>query len=90
MSETDNLRDVIKNGVYCIVSVLSDICTDRLELAKKLGATHQVCVKDKKLEELMQEIKTQLEGSPDITIECSGAASSVKMGIRVSIKSFFA
>lgn len=34
----------------------------------------------------MQEIKTQLEGSPDITIECSGAASSVKMGIRVSIK----
>lgn len=63
---------------------ITDICEKRLLVAEKLGATHQICVKDRRTEDLIDEIKTKLGDAPDITIECSGAASSVNMGIRVT------
>ena len=66
---------------FCI----ADICENRLELAIQLGATHSVCVKDKKIEDLVEEIRTKTGRAPDVAIECSGAAPSVKLAIMVRI-----
>lgn len=61
-----------------------DICENRLEFAKKLGATHPINVKDKKVEDLVEEIRVKAGREPDVSIECSGAASSVKLAVLVS------
>jgi L-iditol 2-dehydrogenase len=53
-------------------------------VAKKLGATHTYLVEKGKTAELMAKEVVALfaEGrQPDVTIECSGAESSIAMGI---------
>ncbi|KFM78707.1 Sorbitol dehydrogenase, partial [Stegodyphus mimosarum] len=60
---------------------ITDICENRLDMAKKLGAPHQICIKGK---DVLQEVVTKLGGPPDITIECSGAKSSIRLGIKVT------
>ncbi|XP_054716260.1 sorbitol dehydrogenase-like [Uloborus diversus] len=64
--------------------IMTDICPGRLELAKKLGATHQVCVRDKSEELVSEEIKCLLGGCPDITLECSGAQSCIQLSLKVT------
>lgn len=63
---------------------ITDICSNRLDMAKKLGATFQINVKDRKMEEIIEEVKSKFGDSPNITIECSGAEPSVKLGIKVT------
>ncbi len=50
-----------------------------------MGADHTILVKDSSAEVLSQKVKEVLGGMPDITIECSGAESSIRLGIFVSI-----
>ncbi|GIY28652.1 sorbitol dehydrogenase [Caerostris darwini] len=64
--------------------IVTDISESRLDIAKKIGATYQLCVKDINTETALSEIKSMLGGSPDITIECSGAESSIRLGILVT------
>lgn len=60
---------------------ITDICENRLELAKNLGATQSVCVESKTTEDSVLEIKAKTGRSPDVAIECSGAASSIKLAV---------
>lgn len=49
----------------------------------KLGANHKILVKGKQAEDLVKEITTKIGKHPDVTIECSGVESSVKLAILV-------
>ena len=48
-----------------------------------MGADHTVLVKGGKPEALAEEIKKLMGDMPDVTIECSGAESSIHLGIVV-------
>lgn len=50
-----------------------------------MGADSTVLVKSSDVETLVQKIKEELGGMPNITIECSGAESSIRLGILVSV-----
>ncbi|XP_054723766.1 sorbitol dehydrogenase-like [Uloborus diversus] len=63
--------------------LVTDISESRLEVAKKLGASHVVCVGGKDAGASAEEIRTSLGAPPDITVECSGAESSVRLAILV-------
>lgn len=56
-----------------------------MQVAKTMGADHTILVKDGNTEMLAQQLKKMIGGMPDITIECSGAESSIRLGIIVSI-----
>jgi L-iditol 2-dehydrogenase len=61
---------------------LFDINEERLKLAKKIGADHTVLVTRDTKEEEMVNKRHQLFGKEaDITIECSGAPSSLRMSL---------
>lgn len=78
------IPDVIYNNIFN-----SDIAENRLQVAKNMGANHTILVKSSSEEILAQQIKEVMGGMPDITIECSGAESSIRLGIFVSIVIFF-
>ncbi|KHJ80467.1 L-iditol 2-dehydrogenase domain protein [Oesophagostomum dentatum] len=61
--------------------VVTDLDRGRLELAKKLGADHIICVKDMPVDVVRTEIIKCLGGSPEATIECTGAQSSMESSI---------
>ncbi|KAF8795539.1 sorbitol dehydrogenase-like [Argiope bruennichi] len=63
---------------------ITDISENRLDIAKKLGATFQINVKDLDTKTAVSEIKSLLGGSPDITIECSGAELSIRLALLVA------
>ncbi|GBO29194.1 Sorbitol dehydrogenase [Araneus ventricosus] len=63
---------------------LTDIAESRLEVAKKIGATNQLNVKDMDPKTAMTQIISKLGGCPDITLECSGAESSVRLAIFIT------
>lgn len=50
-----------------------------------MGADHTVLVKNGTAEMVAQQVKEVMGGMPNITIECSGAESSIRLGIFVSI-----
>lgn len=56
----------------------------KLELVRKMGATGTVNVKGKTNEAVVQEILAITGSPPEVTLECSGAESSVALGIMVS------
>ena len=68
-----------------LLSISADISESRLKVAKEFGADHTLQVDSsgsganyaKKIEEL-------LGTAPDISVECSGAESSIKLAILVS------
>ncbi|MPC44588.1 Sorbitol dehydrogenase [Portunus trituberculatus] len=62
-----------------------DIAENRLQVAKSMGADHTVLVKGGDPEALAGEIKQLMGDMPDVTIECSGAESSIHLGIVVGI-----
>lgn len=68
--------------VYSVCFLCLDVSKNRLELAKELGA-HPVCVKGLDASEVVDIIKSKLGGSPDITLECSGAEASISNAIKV-------
>ncbi|GFY59373.1 sorbitol dehydrogenase [Trichonephila inaurata madagascariensis] len=63
---------------------ITDIFQSRLDVAKKIGASYQVCVKDIDTKAAVEQIKFHLGGPPDITIECSGAEPSIRLAMLVT------
>lgn len=61
-----------------------DISASRLEVAKSLGADHTLLVGKEDAETLAAEITAKLGSQADVAIECSGAESSIRLGIFVS------
>ena len=62
-----------------------DISSSRLEFAKKMGADNTILVEKASTEkDLSEKIKSELNSAPDVSIECSGAESSVRLAILVS------
>ncbi|CAL4059474.1 unnamed protein product, partial [Meganyctiphanes norvegica] len=60
---------------------VTDIAENRLKVAKDLGANHTLLVDTKDGEALAKKIAKLMGCMPDITIECSGAESSIQLGI---------
>ena len=56
---------------------------ERLELARKMGATKAVVVSSKDPAEVAQQVRDTLGAMPDCAVEASGAQFSVQMAIRV-------
>ena len=65
------------------ISSLLDINSERLEVAKRLGASHIVHVTTRDVQETAQTICNVLGTAPDIAIECSGAQPAIATGIHV-------
>ncbi|GIY91660.1 sorbitol dehydrogenase [Caerostris extrusa] len=63
---------------------ITDISESRLDFAKKLGADSRVCVRDMDIKIALKEINSKLGGSADVTLECSGAESSIRLGAHVT------
>jgi len=62
--------------------VIVDLVQDRLDVAKELGADYVIKINpDDDTNKVVENIKAQLGDAPDVTIECSGAESSVKLAI---------
>ncbi|XP_074652705.1 sorbitol dehydrogenase-like [Tubulanus polymorphus] len=60
---------------------ITDISAERLEFAKKIGADHTLLIDTKDVDVLSKKVQTAFGAKPDVTIECSGAQSSVELGI---------
>jgi L-iditol 2-dehydrogenase len=61
---------------------ITDINEKRLTLAKELGATHTLLIKKgDSAETLASEVGRLMGAPPQITIECSGAESSIQLAI---------
>ncbi|XP_064620809.1 sorbitol dehydrogenase-like [Lineus longissimus] len=60
---------------------VTDISESRLEAAKKMGADHTILVKSRDAKALAKEVEDVMGEMPDITIECSGAESSIQLAI---------
>ncbi|XP_072138850.1 sorbitol dehydrogenase-like isoform X2 [Mobula birostris] len=66
------------------MTVVCDLCQDRLEKAKCLGAT--IVLKVDKCTcpmELAQKVKTSLCAMPDVSIDCTGADTCIQAGVYV-------
>ena len=65
--------------------VVTDISASRLQLAAKLGAQHTLLVDSKDAPALAERVAALLGGhQPDVTIECSGAESSIQLAIHAT------
>ena len=60
-----------------------DISEMRLKFAEELGADHTVLADSQDDRQMAERIISVLGGEPDISIECSGAQSAVRMAIFV-------
>jgi len=76
-------------GLMCLLAaraagaseiILIDIKEDRLEVAKKLGATDVISA----TADVVAELKKRGFGSVDITIECSGAEPAIRTAIKAT------
>ncbi|CAG7696146.1 unnamed protein product [Allacma fusca] len=66
--------------------LMTDISASRLEAAKELGADQVLLVEaGVEMSQYATEVATLLGGAPDISIECSGAESSIKLAILIQI-----
>lgn len=63
----------------------ADISESRLEVAKSLGADHTLLVGKEDSETLASKVANKLDAKSDVTIECSGAESSIRLAIFVII-----
>jgi len=61
--------------------VVTDISDSRLKVAKDMGADGTINVANKEPKALAAEVTALLERAPDASIECSGADSSIQLGI---------
>lgn len=71
--------------LQCHWLCISDICGERLAIAKKMGASHIFKI-DPTVDtrSTAGQIVRALGENPDVTIECSGAESSLQTGIYVN------
>ncbi|KAG0708270.1 Sorbitol dehydrogenase [Chionoecetes opilio] len=63
---------------------ITDIAENRLKFAKTMGADHTILVKDGTPKALAQKIKEVMGDMPNITVECSGAESSIQLGMHAT------
>ncbi|CAL4115288.1 unnamed protein product [Meganyctiphanes norvegica] len=77
-------------GLVCLLTAkamgatnvcITDIADNRLNLARQLGAEHTLLIDSSEAKEIAQRVSEKMGGMPDITIECSGAESSIQLGI---------
>ena len=68
----------------CIYLAYSDINESRLAFGKKMGADQIVVVDSRDARDVAAKIVDAMGAEPDITIECSGAESSIQSAIYVS------
>lgn len=77
-------------GLLCLLTAkamgagqvcMTDISEARLQIAKALGADYIVLVENKDSFSTAGKIKDTLGAYPDITVECSGAETSIQAGI---------
>nr|KAG5708942.1 hypothetical protein BaRGS_009351 [Batillaria attramentaria] len=61
--------------------IITDLVESRLELAKKMGATHTLKIESSDPEAVAQQVREQLGAMPECAVECSGAQFSVHMAI---------
>ncbi|EYC16297.1 hypothetical protein Y032_0034g2912 [Ancylostoma ceylanicum] len=61
--------------------VITDLNPGRLELAKKLGADHTICVEGMSANEVRTAVIQYLGAEPEVTIECTGAQSCMESSI---------
>ncbi|XP_074647632.1 sorbitol dehydrogenase-like [Tubulanus polymorphus] len=62
--------------------LITDIDAERLNFAKKVGADHTLLIEKQQIPELVETIVATFGGEmADITIECSGAESSIRLGV---------
>ena len=64
--------------------VYSDISESRLAIGKKMGADQIVVVDSRDARDVAAKIVDVMGAEPNITIECSGAESSIQSAIYVS------
>jgi L-iditol 2-dehydrogenase len=64
---------------------MTDIDDGRLALAKELGADHTLNVKGKSAAQLKEEIHSRLGQPPQVSMECTGVASSIETAILSTI-----
>ncbi|VDM67438.1 unnamed protein product [Strongylus vulgaris] len=60
---------------------ITDLDSNRLDLAKNLGADYTICVKDMSVIEVRKAVMDCLQGEPDATIECTGAQTCMESAI---------
>jgi len=64
--------------------LISDLVQDRLDVAKKLGATYTMLLnRDDPAEKVQQRIHDIMSEAPDASIDCCGAESSTRVAIFV-------
>ena len=76
--------------VYFILELMtSDISESRLAIGKKLGADQIVVVDSRDPRAVAAKVVEAMGCEPDITIECSGAESSIQTAIYVGTSIYF-
>lgn len=64
--------------------LITDLVQDRLDVAKKLGATHTMLLnRDDAAEKVQERIHDTMSEAPDASIDCCGAENSVRLAIFV-------
>lgn len=89
-TETTRLNDAITDSLTPNMFLFSFPCADlfseRLVMAKELGADFQLLVKrEDEPKQLAKRVEDMLGAQPHVTIECTGAESCVQTGIYVSV-----
>ena len=64
--------------------VVTDLSASRLTKAKEVGADFTIQVGKETPQEIASKVESLLGSKPEVTIECTGAESSVQTGIYVS------
>ncbi|XP_068153185.1 sorbitol dehydrogenase [Drosophila tropicalis] len=62
--------------------LITDLVQSRLDVAKELGATHTLLLtKEQSAEDTVKTVTQKMSAQPDVTIDCCGAESSVRLAI---------
>ncbi|EDW81796.1 uncharacterized protein Dwil_GK12254 [Drosophila willistoni] len=62
--------------------LITDLVQSRLDVAKELGATHTLLLtKEQSAEDTVKLVTQKMSAQPDVTIDCCGAESSVRLAI---------
>ncbi|GLH07399.1 hypothetical protein R5R35_002892 [Gryllus longicercus] len=65
--------------------IITDIVQNRLDIAKELGANHTVLITpDLDEQSVIKSVHKTLGTAPDISIDCSGAESSIRLAIQAT------
>ncbi|XP_038139810.1 sorbitol dehydrogenase [Cyprinodon tularosa] len=73
---------LVAKAMGASIVIITDLFTERLEMAKELGADFQLTVKkDDGPQELAKKVEEILGAQPEITIECTGVESCIQTAL---------